>query len=74
MDSCIQHPNCVTKFAKPAWRAKQVSQIVALIGDKDINIRNSASPLNGEAAELWDKDPAEFQKKVTARHCDIDDE
>lgn len=34
----------------------------------------SASPLNGEAAELWDKDPAEFKKKVLARHRDIDDE
>ena len=34
----------------------------------------SASPLNGEAAELWDKDPKEFQKKVTARHRDIEDE
>ncbi|KAF4125220.1 ubiquitin-conjugating enzyme E2 C [Geosmithia morbida] len=26
------------------------------------------------AAELWDKDPEEFQKKVTGRHQDIDDE
>lgn len=34
----------------------------------------SASPLNGEAAELWDKDPEEFQKKVLGRHQDIDDE
>lgn len=34
----------------------------------------SASPLNGEAAELWDKDPAEFKKKVDGRHRDIDDE
>jgi ubiquitin-conjugating enzyme E2 C len=30
--------------------------------------------LNGEAAELWDKDPKEFQKKVLGRHVDIDDE
>jgi ubiquitin-conjugating enzyme E2 C len=34
----------------------------------------SASPLNGEAAELWDKDPAEFQKKVLARHQDVDED
>lgn len=34
----------------------------------------SASPLNGEAAELWDKDPEEFKRKVLARHRDIDDE
>jgi ubiquitin-conjugating enzyme E2 C len=30
--------------------------------------------LNGEAAELWDKDPNEFLKKVLGRHQDIDDE
>lgn len=36
--------------------------------------QNSASPLNGEAAELWDKDPEEFKKKVLGRHRDADDE
>jgi ubiquitin-conjugating enzyme E2 C len=35
---------------------------------------NNASPLNGEAAELWDKDTEEFQKKVLARHVDVEDE
>jgi ubiquitin-conjugating enzyme E2 C len=30
--------------------------------------------LNGEAAELWDKNPEEFKRKVLARHRDIDDE
>jgi ubiquitin-conjugating enzyme E2 C len=34
----------------------------------------SASPLNGEAADLWDNDMPEFKKKVLARHRDIDDE
>ena len=34
----------------------------------------SSSPLNGEAAELWDKDAAEFKKKVLARHRDVDDD
>ncbi|POS83054.1 hypothetical protein EPUL_004253 [Erysiphe pulchra] len=33
-----------------------------------------ASPLNAEAAELWDKDPNTFKKKVLERHCEIDDE
>lgn len=28
----------------------------------------SASPLNGEAALLWDRDQAEYKKKVLARH------
>lgn len=39
-----------------------------------LTLTNSASPLNGEAAELWDKSPEEFQKKVNGRHQDIDDE
>ena len=33
----------------------------------------SASPLNNEAAELHEKDPEEYQRKVLARHQDIDD-
>lgn len=35
---------------------------------------HSDSPLNAEAAELWDKDPEEFKRKVLARHRDIDDD
>ena len=34
----------------------------------------SSSPLNGQAAELWDSDPAEFQRLVLARHHDLDEE
>ena len=30
----------------------------------------SASPLNGEAALLWDSDKAEFKRKVDARHLE----
>jgi ubiquitin-conjugating enzyme E2 C len=28
----------------------------------------SSSPLNGQAAELWDKDMAEYKRLVLARH------
>lgn len=35
---------------------------------------SSSSPLNGEAAELWDKDPVLFKKKVMDRHKDIEDD
>ncbi len=34
----------------------------------------SSSPLNGEAAELWDSDAEEFKRKVLARHRDVEDE
>lgn len=33
----------------------------------------SASPLNGEAAGLWDSDFELFKKHVLARHRDLDD-
>ena len=35
---------------------------------------NSASPLNAQAAEIWDKDQAEFQRLVLGRHRDLTDE
>jgi len=34
----------------------------------------SSSPLNGEAAQLWDEDQPEFKRKVLARHRDLTDE
>jgi ubiquitin-conjugating enzyme E2 C len=36
-----------------------------IIIDMDIY---SSSPLNGEAAILWDSNMEEFKRKVTARH------
>lgn len=36
--------------------------------------RNSSSPLNGQAAELWDNDFEEFKRNVLARHRDLTDE
>lgn len=30
----------------------------------------SASPLNGEAALLWDHDQVEYKRKVLARHME----
>lgn len=38
------------------------------------NFGCSSSPLNGEAAELWDTSAEEFKKKVLGRHRDIDEE
>lgn len=32
------------------------------------DVLHSSSPLNGQAAELWDKDPAEYKRLVLARH------
>jgi ubiquitin-conjugating enzyme E2 C len=32
------------------------------------NLGCRSSPLNGQAAELWDKDPEEYKRHVLARH------
>ncbi|KAH7027571.1 ubiquitin-conjugating enzyme/RWD-like protein [Microdochium trichocladiopsis] len=76
----IYHPNfdfsgriCLD-ILKDKWTAAYNIQTVLLSLQSLLGEPNNASPLNGEAAELWDKDPAEFKKKVLARHRDIDDE
>lgn len=33
----------------------------------------SASPLNAQAAELWDTDKEEYKRLVLARHRDVED-
>jgi ubiquitin-protein ligase len=72
VDCCIQHSDRSAKSAKFARRAKQVSFMRTR--ERLLLTGNSASPLNGEAAELWDKDPVEFKRKVLGRHQDVDDE
>ena len=32
------------------------------------DVNGSSSPLNGQAAELWDKDFPEYKRLVLARH------
>lgn len=72
MDCFVHHPNRLTELAKSIRRTKQVSCFQNPI--RMCLTFSSASPLNGEAAELWDKDPAEFKRKVLGRHRDVDDE
>jgi ubiquitin-conjugating enzyme E2 C len=37
-------------------------------GDSLLIIARSSSPLNGQAAELWEKDMEEYKRLVLARH------
>ncbi|RKF75257.1 Ubiquitin-conjugating enzyme E2-20 kDa [Golovinomyces cichoracearum] len=76
----IYHPNvdfsgriCLD-ILKDKWTAAYNIQTILLSLQSLLGEPNNASPLNGEAAELWDKDPETFKKKVLGRHCDIDDE
>ncbi|KAK6612587.1 ubiquitin conjugating enzyme [Botrytis cinerea] len=67
----IYHPMSISP---DKWTAAYNIQTVLLSLQSLLGEPNNASPLNGEAAELWDKNPEEFQKKVNGRHQDIDDE
>ncbi|KAK1777421.1 ubiquitin-conjugating enzyme/RWD-like protein [Copromyces sp. CBS 386.78] len=76
----IYHPNvdfsgriCLD-ILKDKWTAAYNTQTVLLSLQSLLGEPNNASPLNGEAAELWDKDPTLFKTKVMDRHKDIDDD
>ncbi|KKY22794.1 putative ubiquitin conjugating enzyme [Phaeomoniella chlamydospora] len=75
----IYHPNvdfsgriCLD-ILKDKWSAALNVSSVLLSLQSLLGEPNNASPLNGQAAELWDKDMTEFKKHVLARHVDIDD-
>lgn len=76
----IYHPNvdfsgriCLD-ILKDKWTAAYNIQTILLSLQSLLGEPNNASPLNAEAAELWDNDPNTFKKKVLERHCEIDDE
>ncbi|KAL0935076.1 ubiquitin conjugating enzyme [Colletotrichum truncatum] len=76
----IYHPNfdfsgriCLD-ILKDKWTPAYNIQTVLLSLQSLLGEPNNASPLNGEAAELWDKDPEEFKRKVLGRHRDVEDE
>ncbi|KAK5009217.1 Ubiquitin-conjugating enzyme E2 11 [Cryomyces antarcticus] len=73
----IFHPNidfsgriCLD-ILKDKWSPIYNVQSVLLSLQSLLGEPNNSSPLNGQAAELWDKDPAEFKRLVLARHRDI---
>ncbi|KAF2268257.1 ubiquitin-conjugating enzyme [Lojkania enalia] len=70
----IYHPNvdfsgriCLD-ILKDKWSATFSISSVLLSLQSLLGEPNNASPLNGQAAEFWDKNPAEFQRQVLARH------
>ncbi|OCK77537.1 hypothetical protein K432DRAFT_384622 [Lepidopterella palustris CBS 459.81] len=72
----IYHPNidfsgriCLD-ILKDKWSAIYNVQSVLLSLQSLLGEPNNASPLNGQAAELWDKDPVEYKRLVLARHRD----
>jgi len=76
----IFHPNidfsgriCLD-ILKEKWSAIYNVQSVLLSLQSLLGEPNNASPLNGQAAELWDKDPEEYKRLVLARHRDLSDD
>ncbi|GIZ42044.1 Ubiquitin-conjugating enzyme E2-20 kDa [Cercospora beticola] len=57
-----------------AWSAVLNTSSVLLSIQSLLGEPNNSSPLNGEAASLWDTDMEEFKRKVVARHRDISDD
>ena len=85
VECSLQRAERVTEPPESAGGAEQVSlrQDTALLiqafwdwlrkGMLTLITLSSASPLNNEAAQLHEKDPEEYQRKVLSRHQDIDD-
>jgi len=74
----IQCRDYFAQFAKSLGRAELVCFIkLPLLHTQSMLTLSSASPLNGQAAELWSSDQEEFKKQVIKRHklaVDDDDE
>ncbi|OAL38930.1 hypothetical protein AYO20_01681 [Fonsecaea nubica] len=75
----VYHPNidfsgriCLD-ILKDKWSAVYNVQTVLLSLQSLLGEPNNSSPLNSEAAQLHQSDPEEFQRKVLARHQDLDD-
>ncbi|KAI9840588.1 MAG: Ubiquitin-conjugating enzyme E2 11 [Sclerophora amabilis] len=75
----IYHPNvdfsgriCLD-ILKDKWSAVYNVQSVLLSLQSLLGEPNNASPLNGQAAELWDKDPVEYKRLVLLRHREVDE-
>lgn len=76
----IFHPNidfsgriCLD-ILKEKWSAIYNVQSVLLSLQSLLGEPNNSSPLNGQAAELWDRDMVEYTRLVVARHVEPGDE
>ncbi|KAI9789906.1 MAG: Ubiquitin-conjugating enzyme E2 C [Peltula sp. TS41687] len=76
----IYHPNvdfsgriCLD-ILKDKWSAIYNVQSILLSLQSLLGEPNNASPLNAQAAELWDKDPVEYERLMLARYRDVDED
>ncbi|KAI9810007.1 MAG: Ubiquitin-conjugating enzyme E2 C [Phylliscum demangeonii] len=76
----IYHPNvdfsgriCLDILADK-WSAVYNVQTVLLSVQSLLGEPNNSSPLNAQAAELWDEDPAEFKRLMLLRYRNLDED
>jgi len=58
---------------KDKWSAVYNVQSILLSLQSLLGEPNNKSPLNGQAAELWDSDPQEYKRLLMLRHRDDDE-
>ncbi|KAH8150063.1 uncharacterized protein LAJ45_05749 [Morchella importuna] len=58
---------------KDKWSAVYNVQSILLSLQSLLGEPNNKSPLNGQAAELWDKDPKEYKRLLMLRHQEAED-
>ncbi|KAF8473907.1 putative ubiquitin conjugating enzyme [Kalaharituber pfeilii] len=58
---------------KDKWSAVYNVQSILLSLQSLLGEPNNKSPLNGQAAELWDKNPIEYKRLLMLRHREVDD-
>jgi len=75
----IFHPNidmagriCLD-ILKDKWSAVYNVQSILLSLQSLLGEPNNKSPLNGQAADLWDRDPKEYKRLVMLRHKEVDE-
>ncbi|OLL22027.1 Ubiquitin-conjugating enzyme E2 [Neolecta irregularis DAH-3] len=64
--------NICLDILKDKWSAIYNVQTVLLSLQSMLGDPNNKSPLNAQAAELWDKDPKEYKRLLMARYKEMD--
>ncbi|KAL0634890.1 Ubiquitin-conjugating enzyme E2 11 [Maublancomyces gigas] len=69
LQSLLGEPNKFVLTTPSKFRLVNYSPYKVIQANKS----HSKSPLNGQAAELWDKDPKEYRRLLTLRHQQAED-
>ncbi|BFZ56451.1 Ubiquitin-conjugating enzyme E2 11 [Savitreella phatthalungensis] len=65
--------NICLDILKEKWSAVYNVQTILLSLQSLLGEPNNASPLNAQAADLWDRDMTEYKRLLMARYCPIEE-